>query len=33
MTSFEPDRGTPGHSEQQEPTQRRSWWRAFFGLE
>ena len=32
MMSFEPDRGTSGHSEQQESLQRRSWWREFFGL-
>ena len=31
-TSEEADKGT-APSEQQEPSQRRSWWRAFFGLE
>ena len=30
--SEEPDKGT-APSEQQETSQRRSWWRAFFGLE
>jgi hypothetical protein len=30
--SEEADKGT-APSEQQEPTQHRSWWRAFFGLE
>ena len=30
-SSEEPDKGN--HPEQQEPSQRRSWWRAFFGLE
>ena len=30
--SEEPDKGTTP-PEQQEPSQRRSWWRAFFGLE
>jgi hypothetical protein len=30
--SEEADKGT-APSEQQEPSQRRSWWRAFFGLE
>ena len=29
--SEEPDKGKP--PEQQEHSQRRSWWRAFFGLE
>ncbi len=29
--SEEPDKGTP--SEQQETSERRSWWRAFFGFE
>jgi hypothetical protein len=32
MDSEEPDKGT-APSEQQETSQRRSWWRAFFGLE
>ena len=31
MSSGETDKDGP--PEQQEPTQRRSWWRAFFGLE
>ena len=31
-SSEEENKGT-ATSEQQEPTQRRSWWRAFFGLE
>jgi hypothetical protein len=30
--SEETDKGT-AHPEQQESAQRRSWWRAFFGLE
>ena len=32
MSSGETDKGTFS-PEQQEPSQRRSWWRAFFGLE
>jgi hypothetical protein len=32
-SSEETDKGTAASSEQQEPSQRRSWWRAFFGLE
>jgi hypothetical protein len=32
MASEEADKGT-APSEQQEPSQRRSWWRVFFGLE
>jgi hypothetical protein len=31
--SEEPNKGTAAPSEQQETSQRRSWWRAFFGLE
>jgi len=31
--SEEADKGTTTPQEQQEPSQRRSWWRAFFGLE
>jgi len=32
VSSGETDKGTVS-SEQQDPSQRRSWWRAFFGLE
>ena len=31
--SEEPNKGAAAPSEQQETSQRRSWWRAFFGLE
>ena len=32
-TSAEVGKGTTAPPEQQQPSQRRSWWRAFFGLE
>jgi hypothetical protein len=31
--SEESEKGTMGSPEQQESSQRRSWWRSFFGLE
>jgi hypothetical protein len=33
MASEEADESTTAPQEQQEPSQRRSWWREFFGLE
>jgi len=33
VTASEEPHNTHAQTEQQEPSQRRSWWRAFFGLE